>query len=103
MLTKILDKNTKRITEEPQLQQHAYGDNFITSDNSIYKVNLIMMHLKLGDSVSGFVSTGQLCGAALLIAENTGTKCPFRDNFRHYILLRMIWKSSSAKCQYYIL
>lgn len=33
-----------------------------------------------------FVSGGQLCGAALLIAENTGTKFPLRDNFRHYIV-----------------
>lgn len=41
----------------------------VHSDKSTHKVNLIKMNLKLRDSVSGFVSTGQLCEAVLLIAE----------------------------------
>lgn len=75
----------------------------INFDKTVHAVNLIMMHLKLEDFVSGSVSAERLCGAALPIAEITGPKCPVRDNFRHYILLSMIWKSSAAKCQYYIL
>lgn len=44
----------------------------INSDKTVHSGNLIMMHLKLGDFVSGFVNAERLCRATLPIAESTG-------------------------------